>query len=146
MAPLWPYSQSLQNITQVNETKKVSPCMRIGAAWSPGSAWQREAPTASRDRRFRLMSSHWDQRMCFAKCSSCFQKKSHAAATGHRGPLVHWWPKSDAELLRSTVQGGSWGWAPSRRSLLVGDGKQRGLQNMAFYAKWASSSPDVLLP
>lgn len=21
------------------------------------------------------MSSHWDQRMCFAKCSSCFQIK-----------------------------------------------------------------------
>lgn len=87
MAPLWPYSQSLQNITQVNETK-VSHCMRVGAVRSPGSAWQGAAPTASRDRGFRLMSSHWDQRVCFAKCSSCFKKKKVMPL--RQGAVAHW--------------------------------------------------------
>lgn len=91
------------------------------------------------------MSSHWDQRMCFAKCSSCFQKKKSCAAIERHGLLVHWWLKSDTELLGPTVHSRSWGWAPSRGSLLGGDGKQLDLQNTAFYAKWTSASPNVLL-
>lgn len=81
--------------------------MRIGAACSLVSAWQREASTASWERRFRLTSSHRDERIRFAKCSSCFQK-SHTPATLHLGLFVHWVQSSagsDAMLLGPPARG-----------------------------------------
>lgn len=114
--------------------------MRIGAACSPGSAWQREASTASRERRFALR--HPAGIRGYVSLSALpVSKKSRTAATARLGPFVHWLPRASgrrAPLSQMQYSSGPLclgvgGGLPSGRIVLGWDGKQFGLKNTCLF-------------
>jgi len=109
MAPLQPYSQSLQNITRVNETKKVFTARELEqrVAWFlPGRG---RHPQLLGRGGFALR--HPTGIRGYVSLSALpVSKNSHTAATVHLGLLVRWVQsatESDAVLLGPTVRG-SW--------------------------------------